>query len=86
MCQNEKMGKYLEIFVIVSSTQHVSVQKELVDNYLLFEPALAGACLPHGGWPHPKRHSLWTLGMGKGIQRPPTAALQGCLQERHEST
>ena len=42
--------------------------------------------LPHGGWPHPKRHSLWRVGIWKEIQRPPTAALQGFLQERHEST
>ena len=35
---------------------------------------------------HPKRHSLWRVGIWKEIQRPPTAALQGCLQERHEST
>ena len=49
------------------------------------QAALAGACLPHGGWPHPKRNSLWRVGIWKEIQRPPTAALQGCLQERHES-
>ena len=50
------------------------------------QAALAGACLPHGGWPHLKRHSLWRVGIWKEIQRPPTSALQGCLQERHEST
>ena len=43
------------------------------------QAALAGACLPHGGWPHPKRHSLWRVGIWKEIQRPPTSALQGCL-------
>ena len=48
--------------------------------------ALAWPCLPHGGWPHPKRHSLWRVGIWKKNQRLPTAALQGCLQKRHEST
>ena len=50
------------------------------------QAALAGACLPHGGWPHPKRHSPWRVGIWKEIQRPPRAVVQGCLQERHEST
>ena len=27
------------------------------------QAALAGACLPHGGWPHPKRPSLWGVGI-----------------------
>ena len=35
------------------------------------QTALAGACLPHGGWPHPKRHTLWKVGIWKEIQRPP---------------
>ena len=50
------------------------------------QAALAGACPPHGGWLHPKRHSLWRVGIWKEIQRPPIAALKGRLQERHEST
>ena len=50
------------------------------------QAVLAGSCLLHGGWQYPKRHSLWRVGIWKEIQRPPTAALQGCLQERHEST
>ena len=32
-----------------------------------------------------KTFSLWRVGIWKEIQRPPTTALQGCLQERHES-
>ena len=32
------------------------------------------------------RHSLWRVGIWKENQRPPTAAVQGCLQERHEIT
>ena len=50
------------------------------------QAALAGSCLLHSGWRHPKRHSLWRVSIWKEIQRPPTAGLQGCLQERHEST
>ena len=34
----------------------------------------------------PKENSLWRVGIWKRIQRPPTAAVQGRLQERHEST
>ena len=49
------------------------------------QAALAGACLLHVGWPHPKRHSLWRVVIWKEIQRPPTAALQGYVQERHGS-
>ena len=29
------------------------------------QSALAWACLSHGGWPHPKRHSLWRIGIWK---------------------
>ena len=50
------------------------------------QAALAGSCLPHGRWPHPKRHSVWRVSIWKENQRPPTAVLQGCLQERLEST
>ena len=54
--------------------------------YMGGQAALAGTCVPYGGWPHPKRHSLWRFSIWKENQRPPTAVLQGCLQERHEST
>ena len=50
------------------------------------QAALAGAYLPHGGWPHAKRHSLWRVGIWKEIERPPTAALQGCLKALDIST
>ena len=47
---------------------------ELTFRAQIAQAALAGACLPHGGWPHPKRHSLWRVGIWKEIQRPPTTA------------
>ena len=35
------------------------------------QAALAGVCLQHGGWPHPKRHSLRKVGFKKENQSRP---------------
>ena len=33
------------------------------------QAALARACLPHEGWSHPKRHSLWRIGIWEENQQ-----------------
>ena len=40
------------------------------------QAASAGSCLPHGGWPHPKRHSLWRVDIRKDNQVSPTTMQQ----------
>ena len=45
---------------------------------------LAWPCLPYGGWLNSKRCPLWRAYLRAEKQWPPTAEVQGCMQERHE--
>ena len=46
--------------------------------------ALAWPCLPYGGWLNSKRCPLWRAYLRTEKHWPPTAELQGCVQERHK--
>ena len=47
---------------------------------------LAWPCLPYGGWLISKRCPLQRAFLRAEKHWPPTAEVQGCIQERHEGT